>query len=167
MSSFSFDIESELNKPELNTAFQATERDLAARYDFKNTPATIEWIYDKSERSGIKITGSNTWQCDQILDIFRKKLAARSQSTKVLDTSLSPVEANMKATWEVPFVSGLRQDVAKKISADIRTSLPKLKPTIQGESIRVTGSSKDDLQAAMQLVKDNDYDAPINFTNYR
>jgi uncharacterized protein YajQ (UPF0234 family) len=164
MAQFSFDAVSDYDKAEMNNVFDQTEREMASRYDFKGTPAAIEWLNDKT---GIKITGNGEWQIDAILDIVRKKLAARGQSQKVLDTSKDITESNLKSTKEVPFKQGLDQEKAKKITALLREQLPKLKPQIQGDAVRVMGSSKDDLQAAIQLLKSQDFDFPLNFTNYR
>jgi uncharacterized protein YajQ (UPF0234 family) len=164
MANFSFDIVSEYDKAEMNNVFDQTEREMSNRYDFKNTPAAIEWLTDKT---GLKIIGSGEWQIDAILDIVRKKLAAREQSQKVLDTSKDITESNLKSTKEVPFKQGLDQEKAKKITALIREQLPKIKTQIQGEAVRVTSNSKNDLQEAIQLLKAQDFEFPLSFTNYR
>lgn len=164
MASFSFNIVSDYDKAEMNNVFDQTEREMAARYDFKGTPASIEWLQDKV---GIKIIGNSEWQIEAILDIVRKKLAARGQSQKVLDITKEIVESNLKSSKEVPFKQGLDQDKAKKITKLIRDEYPKVKPQIQGDAVRVMSSSKNDLQAVMQLLKAQDFDFPLNFTNYR
>lgn len=148
----------------MNNVFSQVERELGNRYDFKGTPATIEWLGDKT---GFVLIGAGQWQLDALLDIVRKKLASREQSSKVLDLTTEPIEANMKSTWNISFKSGLVQDDAKKITKLLRDALPKVKAQIQGEEIRVSSGSKDDLQKAMQLVKSHDFDFPIQFTNYR
>lgn len=164
MPSFSFDIVSDYDKAEMNNVFAAAERELGNRYDFKGTPAAIEWLGDKT---GFKITGAGQWQCDAVLDIVRKKLAAREQSSKALDLSKTPVESNLKTTWEIPFKSGLKQDDAKKITKLLRDEAPKAKSQIQGDAVRVTSSSKDELQKAITLLKSQDFDFPLQFINYR
>lgn len=164
MASFSFDIVSDYDKAEMNNVFMQAEKELQNRYDFKGTAAAIEWMADKA---GFKIIGDNEWQVDAVLDIVRKKLAARDQSSKVLDMTKEKVVANLKTTWELPFKSGLAQDIAKKIAADIRAEVPKAKPQIQGEAVRVTSASKDELQKVITLVKNKDYDLPLQFMNYR
>ena len=164
MANFSFDIESDYDKAEMNNVFDQTQRELDSRYDFKGTPAVIEWLDDKK---GLKITGNGEWQIDAILDIVRKKLATRGQSQKVLDTSRELVESNLKTTKEVPFKQGLDQDKAKQLTKLIRDNYPKVKTQIQGEAVRVISSSKDDLQAVMQLLRAQDLDFPVGFTNYR
>lgn len=164
MATFSFDIVSDYDKAELNNVFDQTQRELDNRYDFKGTPAAVEWLDDKK---GLKITGNGEWQIEAILDIIRKKLAARNQSQKLLDTSKESVTSNLKTTKEVPFKKGLDQDKAKKITAKIREAFPKVKPQIQGEEVRVSSSSKDDLQAVMQLLREQDFDFPLQFQNFR
>lgn len=165
MATFSFDIVSDYDKAELNNVFDQTQRELQNRYDFKGTPAAVEWLND--DKTGLKIIGNGDWQIDAILDIVRKKLASRGQSQKILDTSKELTTSNMKTTQEVPFKKGLDQDKAKKITAIIRDNYPKVKPQIQGQEVRVTSASKDDLQSVMRLLKEQDFDFPLEFTNYR
>lgn len=165
MANFSFDIVSDYDKAEMNNVFDQTQREMANRYDFKGTPAEIDWL--SSDKTGFKVTGSGDWQIDAILDIVRKKLASRGQSQKVLDTSKELVVANLKTTQDVLFKKGLNQENAKKITALIRDNNSKVKSQIQGDEVRVSSNSKNDLQEAMQLINSQDFDFPINFTNYR
>lgn len=165
MANFSFDIVCEYDKAEMNNVFDQSQREIVNRYDFKGTPAQLEWLND--DKTGLKVTGNSDWQIDAILDIVRKKLASREQSQKVLDISKVAVTTNMKTTKEVPFIAGLDQDKAKKITKLIRDELPKVKTQIQGDIVRVTSGSKDDLQNVMQLLRKQDFDFPLNFTNYR
>ena len=165
MANFSFDVVSEYDKAEMNNVFDQAKREIESRYDFKGTPADLEWL--DGDKNGLKITGSSEWQIDAILDIVRKKLASRNQSQKVLDAAKEVVESNMKATKEVPFIQGLDQDKAKQLTKIIREAYPKVKPQIQGEAVRVMSNSKDDLQAVMQLLRSQDLPFPLNFTNYR
>ncbi len=164
MPTFSFDIVSEIDKTEMNNVFSQAEKEIGNRYDFRGTSAKVDWLEDKI---GFKLTGDNEWQIEAVLDIIRKKLASREQSSKVLDLSKEKVVASLKTTWEIPFKAGLPQDIAKKISANIRAEVPKAKPQIQGDTIRVTSASKDELQKVINLVKSSDYDLPLQFVNYR
>lgn len=100
MATFSFDIVSDYDKAEMNNVFQQTEREISTRYDFRGTPATIEWLGDKT---GLTLIGDSEWQIDAILDIVRKKLASRGMSSSVLDLSKTLVTSNLKATQEIPF----------------------------------------------------------------
>jgi uncharacterized protein YajQ (UPF0234 family) len=165
MANFSFDIVSDYDKAEINNVFDQSRREIENRYDFKGTPAGLEWLND--EKTGVKVTGNGDWQIDAILDIVRKKLATRGQSQKVLDTSHDSTVNNMQTTKEVPFLKGLTQEKSKKITSLIRDKYPKVKTQIQGEEVRVTSSSKDDLQAVMQLLKAQEFDFPLSFTNFR
>lgn len=164
MATFSFDIVSDFDKAEMNNVFAATEREIGTRYDFKGTPAAIEWLDDKK---GFKVIGAGQWQCDAVLDIVRKKLATREQSSKVLNLEKTPVESNLKTTWEIPFKQGLSQDDAKKITKQLREEAPKVKTQIQGDMVRVTSGSKNDLQEVIALLRNTDYEFPLQFINYR
>ena len=164
MATFSFDTVSDYDKAEMNNVFMQVEKEISGRYDFKGSPAAIDWLNDKK---GFKLIGANTWQVESILDIVRKKLTSRDQSSKVLDLTKEVIEQNLKATWEIPFIAGFDQDKAKKITKLLREELPKAKAQIQGDLVRVTSGSKDDLQKAMQLMNDADFDFPLQYTNYR
>lgn len=164
MANFSLDIVSDYDKAELNNVFMQSEKELGGRYDFKGTPAAIEWLKDKE---GLKIIGANEWQIDAIIDIIRKKLAVRELSSKILDLSKEVNEANLRATKEVPFKKGLSQENAKLIAKHIRDNFKKAKAQIQGEEIRVTSASKDELQAVMTQVKGLDIDVALQFVNFR
>jgi hypothetical protein len=165
MANFSFDIVSDYDKAEMNNVFEQACREIDSRYDFKGTPAQLEWL--NADKTGLKVTGSGDWQIDAILDIVRKKLAIRGQSQKTLDTSKEIITSNLKSAQEVPFIQGLDQDKAKKITSLIREHHPKVKTQIQGDAVRVTSASKNDLQAVMQLVSTQDFDFPVSFANYR
>lgn len=165
MANFSFDIVSDYDKAELNNVFDQANREITGRYDFKGTPAALEW--GDNDKTSFKVIGNSEMQIDSIIEIVRKKLAARNQSQKLLDMSAEIQESNMKTSKVVPFKKGLSQDKAKVITKLIQAELPKVKTQIQGEEIRVTSSSKDDLQAVMTLVRSQDYDFPISYTNYR
>ena len=165
MGNFSFDIVSDYDKAEMNNVFEQAKREIDNRYDFKGTTASIEWL--DGEKSGLKVTGDSDYHIDAILDIVRKKLATRNQSQKVLDISRESNTTNLKTTKEVPFKKGLSSENAKKISAIVREQYPKVKPQIQGDEVRVTSPKKDELQAVMQLLKTQDFDFSLDFTNFR
>jgi len=164
MANFSFDIVSEYDKAEMNNVFMQASRELGNRYDLKGTAAELEWLGDKT---GFIVTASSDMHLEAIIDIVRRNLINRNLSTKVLDLSRTPVTANLKVTQEIPFVAGLDSDRAKSVSKVVRDTFPKVKPQIQGDAVRVSSSSKDELQKVMQLLKGHDFDFPLNFTNYR
>ena len=165
MANFYFDIESTYDKSEINNVFDQTNREIDNRYDFKGTPAKVEWL--DTEKTGIKITGSGEWQIDAIIEIFRKKLASRQQSQKILDLSRELQTSNLKTYREIPFKQGLDQEKAKRITKLLREQHPKVKAQIQGDVVRVVSNSKDELQTIMRLLDNTDYDFPVSFTNFR
>ena len=163
MATFSFDIISEYDKAEMNNVFALTQKEINNRYDFKGTPAAIDWLNNKI---GFKIIGANDWQIESIIDIIRKKLAMRNQSSKVLDLNNKNTINNLKASKSVPFVAGLDSEKSKQIAKLIRDNFKKSKPQIQGETIRVASSSKNELQDIMQLIRSQDFNFPVSFTNF-
>ena len=165
MANFSFDIVSDYDKAEMNNVFDQAKKELGSRYDFKGTKADLDWL--DGDKTGLKVIGDSDYHIEAILDIIRKKLATRGLSQKVLDVSKEATTTNLKTTKEVPFRKGLSSENAKKITKLIRDDYPKVKPTIQGDEVRVTGPKKDDLQAVMQLIREADFDFPIEFTNFR
>ncbi len=164
MASFSFDIESTYDVGEMNNVYDQVQKELGNRYDLKGTHAELQWLDDKK---GVKIYGDNQYHLDAIIDMLRKKAAIRSVSQKTFDVSRDPETTNLRMIWEVPFKNGLKQDDAKKITKLLKEKLPKVKTQIQGEGIRVMSPKKDDLQQAMQVIREANFDFPVNFTNFR
>lgn len=164
MAQFSFDIQSTYDKAEMNNVYAQVEKEIANRYDFRGTPAAIEWLTDKK---GLKIIGSNKWQIDTLIEMVGRTLAKRGMTSKVLDTNAKVTEANLRAWQDVAFRDGLSQDNAKRITKFLKDSHPKLKAQIQGDEVRVTGTSKDELQSAQSTLRAADFDFPLVFTNYR
>lgn len=165
MANFSFDIVSDYDKAEMNNVVEQARKELGNRYDLKGSHADLDWL--DSDKSGLKITGDSDYHIDTILDIVRKKLATRGQSQKVLDVTKEATVTNLKTTKEVAFRKGLSSENAKKITGLVREHYPKVKPLIQGDEVRVTSPKKDELQAVMQLLKSQDFDFPLEFTNFR
>lgn len=165
MAQSSFDIESDYDTSELNNVVDQTRREIANRYDFKNTNAALDW--KSPEKLALIITGDTQFQIDAILDILRKKIALRGQSQKCIDVSREPITSNLRVKLEVPLVRGLDQSKAKIVITAIRSEYPKIKTQIQGEAIRVTSPKKDELQLVINLLKSTDFEFPIIFTNYR
>lgn len=162
---FTFDITSDFDISELDHAIDQARRELVNRYDFKGTSASLE--YSNEKKSGLTIEGDSEYQLDAIVDMVRGKLAKRNLSQKILVTSETPEQAGMILRQNVPFARGLDQEKAKKISKMIRDDFPKAKPQIQGETVRVSSPSKDELQGIMQKLRDSDFDFPIQFENFR
>lgn len=165
MPTFSFDIVSDYDKSELNNVLDQSQREIANRYDLKGTKAALDWT--DATKTALKITGDNDFHIDAILDIVRKKMAVRGQSQKTLDTNKEATTTNMQMTKIIALKKGLDQEKAKKITSLIRDNMPKVKTQIQGEEVRVTSPKKDELQAVMTLLQAQDFDFPLQFTNYR
>lgn len=161
----SFDVVSEFDRQELLNAVDQVKRDLQSRFDLKNSNSDIELEADKT----ITITTSDDMKLRNIYDILQTKLVKRGLSIRILDAQ--PVEnalgGNVRQVYKLR--KGLTQELAKKIVADIKDSKLKVQASIQGEQVRVTGKSKDDLQEVIKLLRGNEekYDYPLQFTNYR
>ncbi len=161
----SFDVVSEFDKQELVNAVDQTKRDISTRFDLKDSNSTVELDGDKS----ITITTSDNMKLKNIVDILQSKMVKRNLSIKILDPQ-SPENAlggNIKQLFNLK--KGLTQELAKKIVGEIKNSKLKVQASIQGEQIRVTGKSKDDLQDVIKLLrsKEDDFGIPLQFTNYR
>lgn len=162
---FSFDIVSDYNLAEVINAVDQAKRELGTRYDLKGTSASLE--FSNNDKAGLTVVGDSDYAVDAILDIIRKKLSIRGVSLKILDVSKNPVVSNLKTTKDVPFKKGLDQEKAKKITNLLREQFPKVKAQIQGAEVRVSSPKKDELQAVMHLLEQQDFDFPLSFTNYR
>ena len=161
----SFDIVSEFDRQELLNAVDQVKRDLQSRFDLKNSNSDIELDSDKS----ITITTSDDMKLRNIYDILQTKLVKRGLSIKILDAQAveNTLGGNVRQVYNLK--KGLTQELAKKIVADIKDSKLKVQASIQGDQVRVTGKSKDDLQEVIKLLRSNEekYDYPLQFTNYR
>ncbi|HSX41034.1 MAG TPA: YajQ family cyclic di-GMP-binding protein [Candidatus Saccharimonadales bacterium] len=160
----SFDVVSDYDPGEMTNAVDQAQRELATRYDFKGTSAKIEFMADKV---GVQIEGDSKNQLDSIVDMLQTKLLRRDISIKVLDLSSEPVQGGMTMRWAIKFKKGLDQEKAKKITKLIREAYPKAKAQVQGESVRVSSSSRDELQGIIVHLKAQDLDFPLDFNNYR
>ncbi|HSX03087.1 MAG TPA: YajQ family cyclic di-GMP-binding protein [Candidatus Saccharimonadia bacterium] len=160
----SFDVVSDYDLAEMTNAVDQAQRELGTRYDFKGTAAKLEFADGKT---GLQLEGDSQNQLDAILDVVQSKLVKRGVSLKTLDTTKLPVQGGKEMRWSVPFKKGLDQDKAKKITKVIRDNYPKAKSQIQGDSVRVSSTSRDELQAIIALLKDQDFDFPLEFQNYR
>ena len=161
----SFDIVSDYDISKVTNAVEQTQREITTRYDFKGTKAGVE--FTSGAKTAVEVTGNNQFHLDSILEILRKKLAGAGVSQKILDTSSEPLENNLQIKWELAFKKGLDQEKAKQVTKLIRDSYPKVKPQIQGEEIRVSSPKRDELQAVMALLKNAEFDFPLEFTNFR
>jgi uncharacterized protein YajQ (UPF0234 family) len=163
MADSSFDIVSKIDHQEVDNALSQAARELAQRYDFKGTGAEIKWAGDK----GIEISANAEERAKAVLDVFKEKLVKRSQSLKILDPS-EPRQSGRETKISVALKEGITQEQAKKVGKLIRDDGPKgVKVQVQGDELRVSSKKRDDLQAVIALVKEQDYDFAVQFTNYR
>ena len=139
MANFSFDIESSFDKAEMNNVHGLVLREISNRFDFKGTPADVEWMSDKK---GFKVIGSDEFQVQTIIDMIGKQLAKRGMTSKVLNLEGAHNSANLRAWQEIPFKDGLGQDNAKKITKLLKEKYPKIKTQIQGNSVRCSSIAK-------------------------
>jgi uncharacterized protein YajQ (UPF0234 family) len=158
----SFDVVSKVDRQEVDNAINQTGRELAQRFDFKNTGAQIGWSGDK-----IEMKADSEDRVKAVLDVLKEKLIKRQVSLKCLDAAepqLSGKEYKIFATVQ----EGISQDNAKKVSKLVRDEGPKgVQVQIQGDQLRVSSKKKDDLQAVISLLKEADFDFAVQFLNYR
>ncbi len=163
MADSSFDIVSKVDRQEADNALNQAAKELATRFDFKNTGTVIEW---KGEL-GVEITSGTEERAKAALEVFREKIVKRGMSLKSFeaqDPRLSGKEYKINGT----FKAGISQEQAKKIGKLIRDEGPKsVKTQVMGDELRVTSKSRDDLQAVIALVKGADLDFAVQFDNYR
>ena len=163
MADSSFDIVSKIDRQEVDNALSQTARELAQRYDFKGTGAEIKW----SGEHAVEISANADDRATAVLDVFKEKLIKRQQSLKILDAS-EPRQSGRESKITVTLKEGITSEDAKKVSKLIRDEGPKgVKAQIQGDELRVSSKSRDDLQTVQRLVKEQDYDFAVQFVNYR
>ena len=163
MADSSFDIVSKIDRQEADNALNQAAKEIAQRYDFKGTGADIRW----SGELGIEITANAEERALAVLDVFQSKLIKRGISLKALETS-DPRQSGKEVKISGTFTQGISQEQAKKVSKLIRDEAPKtVKVQIQGDELRVSSKSRDDLQAVIALVKGADLDFATQFVNYR
>lgn len=164
MADASFDVVSKVDKQEVANALNQAQKEIAQRYDFKNVGASIEFSGEK-----VLMKANSEERCLAVLDVFQTKLVKRGVSLKSLDTGDgTPRPSGKEYRLEGVLKEGLSQDNAKKIGKLIRDEFPKtVKSQIQGDELRVSSKSKDDLQAVIAMLKGADLDVALQFTNYR
>jgi len=158
----SFDTVCEADLVEVKNAVDNTAKEIGTRFDFKGTSAAIE-LKDKD----ITLTGDSDFQLQQIDDILRNKLAKRNVDVRFLDKGDVQKMGGDKVKQVVKVRNGIASEDAKKIQRIIKDSKLKVQAAIQGESVRVTGAKRDDLQAAMALIRKDIPDLPLSFDNFR
>jgi uncharacterized protein YajQ (UPF0234 family) len=158
----SFDIVSKVDRQEVDNALNQAAKEIRQRFDFKNTEASIAWSGEAIEMEAV-----SEERVKAVLDVFESKLVRRGVSLKALDAG-EPRSSGKLYKITATTTEGISTENAKKVAKLIRDEGPKtVKTQIQGEELRVSSKSRDDLQAAQTLVKNADYDFAVQFTNYR
>ena len=161
-SSYSFDVVSDFDWQELVNTLDQVRRDVSTRYDLKDSGTEVDL-----EETSLTITTASEMTLQAVEDMLRKKATKRNLSLKIFDFQTPEPVGGNKVKQVVKLRKGLSQELAKKLSKTIRDELKKVTVAIQGDALRVTGKSKDDLQAVIQLLKDQDVEVPLQFQNYR
>jgi uncharacterized protein YajQ (UPF0234 family) len=162
MADASFDVVSEYERQELVNAVDQAQREIGNRYDFKGTNSTME-MADKE----ITLEADSDYKLGAMIDILQSKMVKRHVDLKVLDPQKIEPAAKGRVRQKVNLRRGLGDYLARDVVKRIKTELPKLQLRIEGDKVRVSGKSKDDLQAAQKLLRDANLPVPLQFTNYR
>jgi uncharacterized protein YajQ (UPF0234 family) len=160
--SFSFDVVSDFDRQELVNAVDQVRREVAQRYDLKDSGTEIE-----VEEGALTISTASDMTLEAVADVLRQKATKRNLSLKIFDFQTPEPVGGNRIKQSVTLRRGLSQELAKKLSKKVRDNVKKVTVAIQGESLRITGKSKDDLQLAIQLLKAEDLELPLQFENYR
>ena len=158
----SFDTVCEPNMVEVKNAVDNAAKEIGTRFDFKGTSAAIE-VKDKE----ITLWGDADFQLQQVEDILTAKLAKRSVDVRFLDRGDIQKAGGDKVKQVIKVRSGIESEAAKKLQRLIKDSKIKVQAAIQGDAVRITGAKRDDLQAAMAVIRQDMADLPLSFTNFR
>ncbi len=158
----SFDTVCEPNLVEVRNAVDNAAKEIGTRFDFKGTAAAIE-LKDKD----ITLTGDADFQLQQVEDILRGKLTKRNVDVRFLDRGDVQKAGGDKVKQVIKVKNGIDAETGKKIQRILKDSKLKVQAAIQGDAVRVTGAKRDDLQAAMALIKKDVADLPLSFNNFR
>jgi cyclic-di-GMP-binding protein len=159
----SFDTVSELDSHELTNAVDQANRELTQRFDFKDTGATFEL---KEKEFTVELKAPAEFQLRQMMDILTQRLSKRGIEAKCMEKK-DPVTNLAEARQDVILRHGIDQETGKKLQKMIKDSKLKVQAQIAGDKLRVTGKNRDDLQAAMALMRKAEVDRPLQFNNFR
>jgi cyclic-di-GMP-binding protein len=159
----SFDIVSKIDRQEADNALNQAAKEIGTRFDFRGVGASIKW----SGEDGVEIRANSEERASAVLDVFQEKLVRRGVSLKHLDPA-EPKVSGKEYRIAIALKEGISQENAKKVSKIIRDEGPKgVKAQVQGEELRVSSKSRDDLQSVIGLLKGQDFDFALQFINYR
>ena len=157
----SFDIESNVDLHELTNAIDQSNRVIANRYDFKEANASFEFANE-----AVKLNAKEVFQIDQMIPILKENLAKRSIDLKSLKLG-EKSETNNMASLNAEIIQGINQEIAREIVKIIKSSKIKVQSSIQGDSLRVSGKKRDELQEIISLLKNQEIEIPLQFKNFR
>jgi len=158
----SFDIVSQFDEQELVNAIDQTRREVATRFDLKDTKTEIVYAKDT-----ITIVTDSSFTLKSVRDILETKAVRRGLSLKIFNVGKEETAAGGRIRQVIQLQQGISQDLAKQINKQIRDAFPKVRPQIQGDAIRVVAKSRDELQAVISLLKQKDYPVALQYINYR
>lgn len=158
----SFDIVCKTDTEELRNAVQHAQKELSTRFDFKGSKSSLELVDET-----VTLISDDEFKLEQLRDILEGKLIKRGIDPRMVTYSTPETAAKMTMRQKADFQSGLKPEQSKKITKLIKDQKLKVQASIQGEQVRVTGKSKDDLQACMQAIRTADFDFACDFTNFR
>jgi cyclic-di-GMP-binding protein len=157
-----FDVVSEIDEQEVKNAVDQAQREVTTRFDFKDTNSTIEFAGDK-----ITLASVTEDRLKALLQVLEEKFARRNVSLKTLDYGKVEEATKGTARQVITLKAGLSSDKAKEINRAIKESGQKVQSQTQGDSVRVTGKKRDDLQAIITFLKEKDFEIPLQFNNFR
>jgi len=162
--SFSFDVVSDFERQELVNTLDQVKREVSQRYDLKGTDTSIIL-----EKENIYITTNSELTLNAVNDIIRQKAIKRNLSLKIFDYGQIEVVSGNKVKQSIMLKQGINQEIAKKISKNIRDQIKKINVSINGETLRVSSKSKNDLQLAIKLISDleESLNVPLKANNFR
>ncbi len=158
----SFDIVSKIDLQEVDNAVNQAQKELATRFDFKGSKSSVAFEDDR-----IVIISDDEYKLASVYDILQSKCVKRGISLKALQPGKVEPASGGTVRQTISLQQGISQEVAKEITKTVRDSKLKVQATIQGDQVRVTGKSRDDLQAVIALLKAADLSVPLQFVNYR
>ncbi|MBF2073985.1 MAG: YajQ family cyclic di-GMP-binding protein [Synechococcales cyanobacterium C42_A2020_086] len=161
-STYSFDVVSDFDRQELVNALDQVTREINTRYDLKDTKTTLELGDDR-----ITVNTDSEFTLDAVHTILQTKAAKRNLSLKIFDYGKIESASGGRVRQEIKLRKGISAEIAKQITKLIRDEYKKVQASIQGDAVRVTAKSKDELQAVIQRLKQEDYPVALQFTNYR
>ena len=158
----SFDIVSEVNKPEVKNAVEQANKEISTRYDFKGSDSRVE-----QKELELTVFADDEFKLGQVTDVLRARLAKRNVDVRSLEPGAIEKISGDNVKRPITVKVGVPQEKAKQIQKMVKDSRLKVAASIQGDAVRISGAKKDDLQSAMQLVKKTVTDLPLQFTNFR